>query len=105
MKQDRTILVRIHPDLAKAVMNLAGDDLMGVGLDNPTVAAQQVESKQVRDRSAVGETPSLYPARTPVSDLPAELGKEPRLADAGFADKADRLAMAVFDLAEEIVQN
>ena len=105
MEQDRAILVRIHPDLAKARANLLGDGIGGVCLDNPAVAAQQIESQQIRDRGAIGEASSFDPGRPFVSNLPPEFGEEPRLADAGLADEADGLAMPVFDLPKEIVQD
>jgi hypothetical protein len=34
-----------------------------------------------------------------------ELGKQPRLADAGLADDADRLTATAFDLSQKIVQD
>ena len=105
MEQDRAVLVRIHPDLAKARADLFGDDIGGIGLENPAVAAQEIERQQVRDRGAVGEASSFYPGRPSVGDLPAEFGEQPGLADAGLADKADGLAMSVFDVPKNIVQD
>src|SRR5208282_459577 len=105
MEQDRSILVRIHSDFAKARTDLLGDDIGGIGLEDPAIAAQEVESQQVWDRGAVGEAPSFDPGYPSVRDLPAELGKEPRLADAGLADEADGLAVSIFDLPKKIVQD
>ena len=105
MEQDRPILVRIHPDLAKARADLLGDDIGGIGLENPAIAAQEIESQQVWDRGAIGEAPSFDPGRPSVGDLPAKLGEEPGLADAGLANEANGLAMSVFDLPKKIVQD
>src|SRR3984893_4843397 len=105
MEQDRPVLVRIHRCRAKARMDLLGDCTGGVRFENPAVAAQQIERQQIGDRGALREASSSHPSPPSVSDLPAEFGKKPRLADAGLADQADRLAMPVFDLTEKIVQD
>ena len=86
-------------------MYLVNHCIRRVGLENAAGAAQQVESEQVRDRSTVGKAPSLDPACSPICNLTAELGKQPRLADTGLADEADGLAPPVFDLLQKIVQN
>jgi hypothetical protein len=105
MEQDRPILVRIHRYRAKAGMDLLGDCIGDVRFKNSAGAAQQIERQQIGDRGAVREASSFHPSHPPVSDLPAEFGKKPRLADAGFADEPDGLSMPVFDLPEEIVQD
>src|SRR6516165_7551477 len=105
MEQDWAGLVRIHPDLAKPRMDLRGDNIGVVAFENSAVAPQQVEHQQIGDRSAIGEAPSFNPAGTTIGDLPAKLGKHARLADAGFANETDSLAVTLFDLAQEIVQN
>src|SRR5271167_727555 len=105
MEKNQPILVRIHPNLAKARADPLGDDIGGVSLENPTIAAQEVENQQIGDRGAIGEAPSFDPGHPSVGDLSAELGKEPRLADAGLADETDGLATPVFDLPKEIVQD
>src|SRR6516165_8901736 len=105
MEQNQPVLVRVHADLAKTRMNLPGNDIGLVGLEDSAVAAQQIENQQIRDRSAIGEAPSFDPVRPPIADLPAELGKHSRLADAGLPDETDRLAVSIFDLAQEVVQD
>ena len=105
MEQDWAVLVRIHPDLAKARADLFGDDIGGIGLENPAIAAQEIERQEVRDCGAVGEAPSFYPGRPSVGDLSAKLGEEPGLADARLTDEANGLAMSVFDLPKKIVQD
>jgi hypothetical protein len=105
MEQDPTVLVCVHAGLAKTGAHLLGDACGGIGLDNSTIAAEQIESEQVGHRGAVGEAPSLSPARPAVSDLPPEFGKEPGLADPGFPDEADSLAAPVLHLPQEIIQN
>src|SRR6516165_10033616 len=105
MKKNRGILVWIHPDLAKAGADLLGDHIGFIGLENSAVAAQEIENEQIGDRGAIREAPCIDPGHPSVSDLPTELGNEARLADAGLTDEADRLAMPVFDLPEEIVQD
>ncbi len=105
MEQDRPVLVGIHPDLAQARADFVGDNIGGIGLDNPAIAAQQVEGEQVGNGGAVGEAASFDPGHASVGDLPAELGEQPGFADAGFADEADGLAMPVFDLPQKIVQD
>jgi|SRR6516164_299410 len=105
MKKNRGILVWIHPDLAKAGADLLGDHIGLVGLENSAVAAQEIENEQIGDRGAIREAPCFDPGHPSVGDLPTELGKQPRLADPGLTDEANRLAMPVFDLPEEIVQD
>ena len=77
MEQDGPVLVRINFDLAKACADLLGDDIGGIGLENPAVAAQEVEYQRVGDRSTIGKAPSFDPGHPPIGDMPAELGKEP----------------------------
>src|SRR5215472_6161922 len=105
MEQNRPILVRVHPDLAKARADSLDDDIGGVGLQNPTIAAQQIENQQIGDRGAIGKAPSFDPGHPSVADLAAELGKEPRLTDARLTDETDGLAVSIFDLPKEIVQD
>ena len=105
MEKNQPILVRIHPNLAKGRADPLGDDIGGVGLENPTIAAQEVEDQQVWDRGAIGQAPSLDPGHPPVGDLTAEFAKHPRLADARLADEANGLAVPVFDLPKEIIQD
>ena len=105
MEKNQPILVRIHPNLAKAGADPLGDYIGGVGLENSTIAAQEVEDQQVWDRGAIGEAPSFDPGHPSVGDLPTEFGKHPRLADARLADEANGLAVPVFDLPKEIIQD
>jgi len=105
MEQNRPVVVRVHPDFAKARMDLLDNDVGFVGLENSAVAAQKIENQQIGDRGAIREAPSFDPRRTSVRDLPAEFGEEPRLADAGLADEAHGLAVSVFDLPKKIVQD
>ena len=93
------------PTSLQARADFLGDRFGGVGLEDAAIAAQQVESEQIGDRGAVGKAPSFDPGRPPVGELPAEFGEQPGLADAGLADDADRLAVPVFDLPQEIVQD
>src|SRR6516225_2190278 len=93
MKKNRGILVWIHPDLAKAGADLLGDHIGLVGLENSAVAAQEIENEQIGDRGAIREAPCFDPGHPSVGDLPTELGKQPRLADPGLTDEANRLAM------------
>ncbi len=105
MKQDRAVLIGFHPKLLQAGADLFGDRLGAVALDDPAIAAQQVEHQQVRDCGAVGNTPSLDPSHSSAVEVPAKFREKPRLADAGLADDADGLAATVFDLREKIVQD
>src|SRR6516165_7456124 len=104
MEQDCPVLVRTHPNLAKTQMNLLGEGIGRITLENSAVAAQQIENQQIGNRSAIGEAPSFDSAVSSSCDLAAKLGKHPRFADAGLPDKTNRSAVSIFDLAEEIVQ-
>ena len=69
------------------------------------MAAQQVQDEPIGDCGAVGNAPALHPGDPSGGELLVEFDEEPRLADAGLADDADRLAAAAFDLPQKIVQN
>ena len=105
MKQNRPVLLGIQPHLAQTRTDLRRDRVGRVCLDNPAIAAQKVDDEQVRHRRTVGETPSLDPGYALSRELPVEFGKQPGLADTGLTDHADRLSLAIFDLAKKIVQN
>src|SRR5215471_7227973 len=105
MQKNQAILVRVHPDLAKARADPLGNDIGAVGLDNPTIAAQQIQNQQIGDCCAIGEAPSFDPGHPSVGDLAAELGKEPRLTDTRLTDETDGLTVSIFDLPKEIVQD
>src|SRR5712692_4976046 len=105
MQKDRPILVRVHPDFAQARANLLGDDIGDVGVSNPAIAAQQIEGEEVRDPRAIRKTTALDPGYPSGGKLAAELGDEPRLADAGLADETNRLAAPVFNLPKDVVQD
>src|SRR6516162_1130009 len=105
MEKNRPILVRVHTDLEKARAYPRRDDIGGVGLKNPTIAAQQIQNQQIGDPSAIGEAPPFDPGHPSVGDLAADLGKEPRLTDARLTDETDGLAVSIFYLPKEIVQD
>src|SRR5437899_3301865 len=100
MEKDAALLGRIDPDRLQARADLVGDCLRRVGLDDPAIAAQQVEEQPIRDDAAIGETPAFDPARLG-TELPTEFGEKPRLADARLADYSDHLGVAAFDLLEK----
>src|SRR5262245_4332527 len=105
MEKDRTVLLGIHVQFLLRPAELLGDDLGGIGLDDPTVAAKQIEEQPVRDCGAVRNAPSLDPGDESIGEFAAEFGEEARLADAWLADDADRLAVAIFGQPQEIVQD
>src|SRR5262245_16894159 len=98
MKKGGTVLLRVHPDLLQTRADFLGEYLGVIGLDDPTIATQQVEQEPIRNGGAVGNTAALDPGDAPRCEAVAEFGKEPGLANAGFTDNADRLATAVFNL-------
>src|SRR5260370_4925809 len=105
MEKDRTVLLDVHRQLLEGQTDFLGDYFGGIGLDNPAIAAKQIEEKPIRDCGTVRNTSSLDPGDSSIGELPVEFRKEPRLADAGLADDADRLAVTVFDQLKEIVQD
>jgi len=54
MQKDGRILVRVHPDFAEPRTHLFDDDVGGVSLANPAIAAQQIEGEQVWDPGTIG---------------------------------------------------
>src|SRR5204862_436208 len=86
MQKNGTVLLGVHLDLLQTGANLVDDCFGCVGLDNPTIAPQQIEDQPIRDCGAVGNTATLDPGDASLGELPVEFGDEPRLADAGLAD-------------------
>ncbi len=105
MEKDRGVLVGFHSDLFEPRADFFGNRFGGVGLEDPAIAAQHVESQPVGDAGAVGQAPPFDPAHPAVAQLPAELRQQPGFPDAGLADEPNRLAMPVLDLAKGAVQN
>ncbi len=105
MQQNRAVLIRIHPDLAQPGMDFNDDGFGRVRLDDPAIAAQNVERERIGNGAAVGQASSLHPGYPAIADPAAEFAHEPRFADARFADDADHLAAAVLDPAQHIVQH
>ena len=75
VQQNRTVLIRIHPDLAQPGMDFVRNRFGGIRLDDAAITAQHVEREQIRDRGAVGQTPSLDPGHPAVGDPAAEFGQ------------------------------
>jgi len=105
VKQDWSVLVGVQPRLAQTRTDLFGDRLRGIGLDDPTIAAQQVDDQPIRDRRRVGETPSLDPSDASLREPAVEFGEQSGLANPRLADNADRTSRAVFDAPKKFVQN
>jgi hypothetical protein len=76
-----------------------------IGFDDPAIAAQGVEDEYVKNLGAIGQASALDPRYRSIAELPAELGQQPRLADAGLTDKTDRLTASGFDLSKKNVQD
>src|SRR5260370_15011935 len=105
MEKDRTVVLGVHSQLLQTQADFFRDYFGGIGLNNPAIAAKRNQKEPIRDCGAVRNTPAFDPRDATIGELPAEFGEKPRLADAGLADDADRLAVTVFDQLKEIVQD
>src|SRR5260370_39653788 len=103
MEKDRTVVLGVHYQLLQSQADFFRDYFGGIGLNNPAIAAKQIEEEPIRDCGAVRNTQAFDPRDATIGELPAEFGEKPRLADAGLADDADHLAVPVFDQLKEIV--
>src|SRR6516165_8796696 len=104
MEEDRAVRVRLHSHLLQTRANLRDDRVGPVRFDNPAIATQQIENERVGNSGAVKNAATFDKSRVAAGNLAAELGQEPRFADAGLADDADRPPTAVFRLVERLMQ-
>src|ERR1700730_4348652 len=102
MEKDSSILLGVHSQLLQSQADFFGDYFGGIGLDNPAIAAKQIEEQPIRDCGTVRSTSSLDPGDSSVGELPVEFCEEPRLADAGLTDDADRWSVPVGRQLKEI---
>ena len=73
--------------------HLLHDRLRTVRLVDAAERPHDSDEGQIRNRAAVREAVALEPRHGPVADSPPELEQEPRLADPGFSDDPDYLAL------------
>src|SRR6266478_2007 len=105
MEKNRPVLLRVDPCPYQTRADLLGDGFPRVVLGDAAIAPQDIEEKEVRNGRAVGEAAPLQPGHSLGSELPAEFGEEPGLADARVTDDAYRLPVPVFDLPQKVVQD
>src|SRR5205823_8948817 len=96
IKQQRTILIRVHPGLFQGGVQLCGYCVDRVHLGDPADATQQIEYQLVWHHRPIGEAASLNPDDC-LGHALAELVDEPRLADPGLTDEADHPAAPLTD--------
>src|SRR5260370_38366775 len=102
MEKDRTVVLGVHYQLLQSQADFFRDYFGGIGLNNPAIAAKQIEEEPTRDCGAVRNTPAFDPRDATIGELPAEFGEKPRLADAGLSDHAARWAVSAFAQLKDI---